>query len=350
MHSPSPFTVALLIPTGVGAAQGGYGGDASVWMQLLASCCDTLVTHPNVANAAAFQHVPQNALYVEGYGLDKWLAGEWALRPVRKQRVGVLLDAGIEPGMQTLQRNTVNAVKTVYGVDITGEEVTTEPLQLQISTQQSGASSGALSNPDVLLKGAEKLFAESATAVAIASRIEEPEDSTYSQGIGPDPIGGLEAIVSHTLVQQFEKPCANAPVFDWKEAQPRRDELVDPRTASEYITATFLPCVLQGLSKAPNFIPVANANPAQDVLPEHLDAIVIPMGCAGGPGVLAALGRKIPIIEVASNTTVQRVSLEALIGTDRYTALQKQHLAFTASTYYEAAGLLQALRLGLTPA
>lgn len=342
-----PFTAAMLIPTGVGAAQGGYGGDASVWLKLLASVCDVLVTHPNVANAAAFQHLPANALYVEGYGLDKWLLGQWALRPVRKQRVGVLLDAGMEPGMQVLQRNTVNAVQTVYGVDVAGVAVTSEPLRLHLREQRSGASSGELANPDVLITGAKKLLEEGATALAIAARIVEPEDSTYSQGEGPDPIGGLEAIVSHTLVKTFERPCANAPVFDWEEAQPRRDELVDPRTAPEYITATFLPCVLQGLSRAPDFVPVAQAMPGRDVLPSQLDAVVLPAGCAGGPGVLGCVQRGVPLIEVLGNTTVQQVTLKALLGEEAYATLKRRGLAMTVANYDEAAGLLQRLKLGL---
>ncbi len=39
-----------------------------------------------------------NVLYVEGYALDEFAAGRLALRPVTKQcqRIGLLLDAGIE--------------------------------------------------------------------------------------------------------------------------------------------------------------------------------------------------------------------------------------------------------------
>jgi hypothetical protein len=88
MKGHPDFTVAMVIPTGVGASQGGYGGDATVWMNLLASVCDTLVTHPNVANAAAFQALPSNALYVEGYGLDAFFKGDWGLCPVLAQRLG----------------------------------------------------------------------------------------------------------------------------------------------------------------------------------------------------------------------------------------------------------------------
>ncbi len=64
-----PFVAAMVIPTGVGASIGGFAGDATPHLNLLASVTDVLITHPNVANAAVFQKLPDNALYVEGYGL-----------------------------------------------------------------------------------------------------------------------------------------------------------------------------------------------------------------------------------------------------------------------------------------
>jgi hypothetical protein len=345
----SPFLAVLLIPTGVGAAQGGYGGDATVWLNLLASCCDGLVTHPNVANAAMFQRLPANALYVEGYALNQWMAGQIALQPTRQQRLGVILDAGMEAGMKVLHQNTLNAVQTVYGLNIVAFTETSEPLDLSVQTQSTGASSGCLKNPQVLLNAAQTLVDTGATALAVCARLVEPEDSTYSQGEGADPIAGLEAIVSHTLVQHFGLPCANAPVFDWQEAQPRRDALVDPRTAPEYITATFLPSVLLGLSKAPHFMPLSQAVAGQAWFPQHVGAVVVPASCVGGPAVLSALQRGIPIITVAQNTTVQTLDLPTLLGDEAASALKAKHLWLQAQTYYEAAGFLQMLRLGLTP-
>ena len=46
------FNVAMLIPTGIGAAIGGHAGDATPVAQLIASVCDNLVIHPNVVNAS----------------------------------------------------------------------------------------------------------------------------------------------------------------------------------------------------------------------------------------------------------------------------------------------------------
>src|ERR1044072_7257870 len=106
-----PFMAAMIIPTGVGASIGGFGGDAMVYLNLLASVTDVLITHPNVANAAMFQKLPDNALYVEGYGLDRFMQGAWGLRPARRNRVGVVFDASMQDDMRTLHINTVNAVR-----------------------------------------------------------------------------------------------------------------------------------------------------------------------------------------------------------------------------------------------
>ncbi|MEN9270772.1 MAG: DUF3326 domain-containing protein, partial [Thermostichales cyanobacterium HHBFW_bins_127] len=64
------YTAVLLIPTGIGAAIGGFAGDALPVARALAAAVDCLVTHPNVLNGAScFWPIP-NALYVEGFGLD----------------------------------------------------------------------------------------------------------------------------------------------------------------------------------------------------------------------------------------------------------------------------------------
>ena len=350
----SDFTAALIIPTGVGASQGGYGGDASLWLNLLASVCDTLITHPNVANAAAFQKLPVNALYVEGYALDQFFQGNWSLRSIEHQRqrcqhIGLIIDAGIEAGMQVLHHNTIAAVQQVYGVSIVNTVLTEAPLKLKIQCGAQGASGGSLENPEVLHQAAAKLIKQGATSLALCSRIEEPENSPYSQGVGADPIGGLEAILSHELVRRYQVPCANAPVFDWDEAQPRRDQLVDPRTAAEYITATFLPCVLTGLHKAPSYISNVRARES-DLSIDHLNALVLPVDSVGGVPFLAAIEQGVPVICVASNTTVLDITPAKLLSKEVHEQLFQTGKLIYAHSYLEAAGHLQLMKLGLVPA
>ena len=67
-----PYTVVLIVPTGVGAAIGGYAGDALPVARALASVADRLITHPNVLNGAQLYWPLPNAFYVEGYGLDQF--------------------------------------------------------------------------------------------------------------------------------------------------------------------------------------------------------------------------------------------------------------------------------------
>ena len=95
----------MVVPTGVGCSIGGYAGDAIPSARLLASASGCLITHPNVMNGAALFWSDPRIHYVEGYALDRFAVGAWDLRPVRRQRIGLLLDAGIEPELVQRHRS-----------------------------------------------------------------------------------------------------------------------------------------------------------------------------------------------------------------------------------------------------
>lgn len=345
----SPFVTAMIIPTGIGAAIGGFAGDATPCMNLLASASDILITHPNVANAAVFQRLPDNALYVEGYVLDQWMLGRQALRPVRKNRIGVVFDAGIPDDMLTLHINTLHAVKSVYGVDIVSYTRTETPVETGCELQSSGCSSGYLRNPETILSACRTLLSEGADAIALCVLLPEIEkdgealEAEYRAGQGVDPIGGLEGILSHLVVSELGVPCAHAPVFPWEKALPVTDEILDPRAAAEFIAPTFLPCVLTGLHRAPHACPIAEARPT-DLTVNALSALIVPADTLGGLPVLAALGRNIPVIAVKANRTVLDMDINALHGVPP----DRRRLVRVAHSYEEATGMLQAMRLGLT--
>ncbi|MGE0200858.1 MAG: DUF3326 domain-containing protein [Candidatus Melainabacteria bacterium] len=355
MRTPSsplqpPFIAAMMIPTGVGARQGGFGGDATPALNLLASVCDGLITHPNVANAAVFQQLPANALYVEGYGLDQFFRKRWGLQPVRSNRVGVVLDAGMAPAMATLHHNVLNAVRTVYGVDILPPVTTGAPLRLTLETGTSGATTGTLQNPQVLLAACRQAEQQGATAIALAVHLsglceDDDAETAYQTSGGVDPIGGLEAILSHFVVSQLGIPCANAPVFSREQAEPAFDRLVDPRTAAEFIAPTFLPCVLQGLARAPRFVPLPPVADSAGVLTlQAVDALVTPYNALGGLPVLSCLEAGIPVIAVADNPTVLAMDPGAF---NRWRTARQNGRLLIAASYYEAAGILSALKAGL---
>ena len=81
------FTAVMLVPTGIGALVGGHAGDAAPAARLLAACADTLITHPNVVNAADVNEMSENTLYVEGSVITRLMMGTAALAPRRTNRI-----------------------------------------------------------------------------------------------------------------------------------------------------------------------------------------------------------------------------------------------------------------------
>ena len=96
MTKTEPLPTLLIIPTGIGCDVGGFAGDAIPAARLLASASECLITHPNVMNGGSLYWPDPHIHYVEGYSLNLFAAGEVFLQPVRQQKVGLLLDAGLE--------------------------------------------------------------------------------------------------------------------------------------------------------------------------------------------------------------------------------------------------------------
>jgi len=250
----------LIIPTGIGCEIGGYAGDAIPSARLLASASECLITHPNVMNGGSLYWSDPNIHYVEGYSLNLFVKGELFLKPVRQQKVGILLDAGLESDLKTRHLQVADGCLSSLGLDI-GPVITTErALQINLKKGLSGSSWGNINEADVLLRGAEKLKKAGATAIAVITRFPDDTDDLetklYRQGNGVDAIAGAEAVISHFLVKHLLIPCAHAPAL---EPLPV-DENLDPRTAGEEIGYTFLQSVLVGLSRAPELIYQSSLN------------------------------------------------------------------------------------------
>lgn len=108
--SSSGYTSVMIVPTGIGAAIGGYAGDALPSCRLLSAVTDTLITHPNVMNGAMlYWPVLTSASdrgyglqYVEGFALDEFASGRIVLAPRKKRghKIGLILDKGIEPELR----------------------------------------------------------------------------------------------------------------------------------------------------------------------------------------------------------------------------------------------------------
>ena len=61
-----------------------------------------------------------NSLYVEGAGLDHFAAGEWGLIPVTSNRIGLVLDGGMEDELRIRHCQVADAARATLGVDVVG--------------------------------------------------------------------------------------------------------------------------------------------------------------------------------------------------------------------------------------
>ena len=306
-----PYTAVLIVPTGVGAAIGGYAGDALPVVRAVAQVADTVITHPNVVNGAQLFWPLPNVLYVEGYGLDQFAAGAWGLRPVHHNRIGLLLDAGIESPLRWRHLQAADAARATLGLAMTDYVVTDAPVGVTLQTAASGATWGTIANPGTLLRAAEKLVQLGAEAIAVVVRFPDDVGSealqNYRQGQGVDPLAGAEAVISHLLVRRWQIPCAHAPALSPLPLDPT----LSPKSAAEELGHTFLPCVLAGLSRAPQFV-VGGSPQAGDRWRDQVDAVVVPATAFGGSGVLHFSGTRSRLIAVEENVTTLSITPEVL--------------------------------------
>ena len=294
-------TGAFIVPTGIGASIGGFAGDAGKWARRLSKKCK-LIVNPNVVNAACFSAINDNMLYVEGYALDKFFQGKCSLEETTSNKIGVIFDKEIPQDVLNIHINTLNAVSTVYDINIPFFEVTDENVGVEFFVNKSGVSMGNIQNLNTIKQAAIRLINKGASAIALVCRFPDEQENAYAQGIGVDPVGGVEAILSHYISKEFLIPCAHAPAFDDYTIYP---QIVDPRCSAEYITPTFLPCILLGLNNAPHIL---NNNKGLTV--NKLDFLVIPYNSIGCIPTLEASKKGIKIYAVKENQTILNVTPE----------------------------------------
>jgi len=290
---------AFIIPTGIGASIGGFAGDASKWARKLAKKCK-LIVNPNVVNAACFSGITDNMYYVEGYTLDRLFKGDIGITNSVNNKIGVVFDKSIPQNVLNIHINTINAVKTVYDIDIYGYEITDEYVGVNFYVDDSGISTGNVKNLSTIKKSALKLIKKGCNAIAIVCLFPEEQGDDYSNGLGVDPVGGVEAIISHYISKELEIPCAHAPAFSDIQIH---SEIVDSRCSAEYITPTFLPCILIGLSNAPQ---ITNKNSGINI--ENIDFLIVPYNSLGGIPVLEMSKLNKKIYAIKENNTVLNIS------------------------------------------
>ncbi len=305
---------ALIIPTGIGAKIGGHAGDATPVAKLLAKASDLLITHPNVINAAALTDLPHNIAVLEGYLLDRFFADQICLRLNLRHKIAVVMDSAAPEREKEITKNCMSAAENVYGLELLPEIFYTEtPLNVSLE---------GLGNIVPLLDTCKLAIQAGATALALLVKLPLDNDSVankkYLAANGVDPIGSIEAKISHMVSKQFLIPSAHAPVF---EHPISHEGIVNPRVAAEQLAHTFLPSVFKCLQYSPKIIPLKHAykvlrseytDPADlnlspredDIRITDLANLVAPYDCCNAVPMIEAHNHEIQLLTVLNNQTV----------------------------------------------
>ena len=336
------FNIVMLVPTGIGAEIGGHAGDASPAAALLANCCDTLITHPNVLNASDLIQIPENTLYVEGSVIAKMLMGTSRLIPVRSNRLLVIVQDHEDRLFTEAAVNAVNAARAYFGLSVT-EIVMVDPVfTMKGEYSTSGSAGGTVQGIDQIWEILDARIGEF-DAVALTSVIEIPSElhSNYYRLEGNliNPWGGVEAMLTHSVSLKYGVPTAHSPMFESREIAEMDVGIVDSRMAAEVISLTFFESVLRGLQRSPRIVDLEARN-VKSLGAEDISCLIIPDGCLGLP-TLAALHQGIKVIAVKENSNIMRNDLARLPWEDGQ--------FFQVENYWEAVGVAHCLRAGLDP-
>jgi hypothetical protein len=297
-------------------------------------------------NASDINEQTDNCVYVEGSLICRLLMGEISLRKVRSNRILVLTERREESQLTLdLVINTTNAAYATLGIHCPKVLVLPPDLAMTMTSSPSGRAVGEIAHFDALIRLLQH-ERESYDAVALSTSIQTrfldgvDLSRNYYLGDAPNPWGGVEAALTHTISTICNVPSAHAPMMKDSDQYGHYGH-VDPRKAAEVISNSFMFCVFKGLQRAPSVVlqPDSSYDPAILAV-EDISCLVIPDGCVGLP-TLAALLQGIPVIAVRNNTNRMKNDLHKLPFQDGQ--------LWIVESYLEAAGLLAALKIGLHP-
>jgi hypothetical protein len=334
------FTSVLLIPTGIGSEIGGHAGDAGPVAKLLASACDTLITHPNVVNASDINELPENGLYVEGSVITRLLMGKIGLQKVRSNRVMLIIDKHEDKFFYESAINSVSAARAAFGLDCPLVVRMEDKVLMHSLYASSGRAVGKIDYferiYEVINQNRSKF-----DAVALSSVIKVPKNfhTDYHLQDIINPWGGVEAMLTHTISLLFNIPSAHSPMLESREILDLDYGVTDPRKAAEIVSITFLHCILKGLHRSPKIITSPSAEGNSGIISvSDISCLIIPDGCVGLP-TLAAIEQGIPVIAVRENRNRMKNRLEELPF--------NQGKLFIVDNYLEAVGVMNALKSGV---
>lgn len=339
------FTAVLIIPTGIGAAIGGHSGDGGPVARLLASACDTLITHPNVVNASDINELPENGLYVEGSVVSRLLMGTVGLQRVRSNRVMLVVDKHRDSFFHEMAINSASAARAALGLDCPRVVIMNDRILMRSLYSRSGRAVGRIEYLENLCEVLDQ-YRPQYDAVALSSVIQVPShfhEDYFKDDIDGmvNPWGGVEAMLTHTLSLLFDIPSAHSPMIESREFLNLEVGIVDPRKSAEAVSTTYLHCVLKGLHRSPRIVsdPLALGSPGL-LTASDVSCLIIPYGCVGLP-TLAALEQGMPVIAVRENSNHMNNVLEDLpFGPGQLIIVEN---------YLEAAGVMVAIKAGVAP-
>jgi hypothetical protein len=339
-HQDATFAVVQIVPTGVRCEIGGFAGDACPATNLLSAAADVLITHPNAVNASDINEMASNVLYVEGKSLDDFLLGHLGLAPTRSNRIGTFIDPTGKAYLDDVI-HVLNAARAAAGIDCGMYTFGAQEIGARTIWSKSGCAVGTVLNPLSILDSVAYLLSEGAHAIGGVSVIHGVTAAEFSQHLAgdiPNPSGGVEAIITHLISKVFRVPTAHAPLPYYKETKGRGTQ--NPRASAEFISTPHYLSVLKGLARAPRLTAIERLdNVAPHLLSlNSVGAIVAPASCLGGVPALAAEFSEIPLIAVEENRTLLAVT----------NAKMRMRNVIAVSSYLEAAGVILALRQGLS--
>ena len=331
--------VLNIIPTGVDCSIGGFAGDGAPATNLLAATVDYLITNPNAVNASDFISLNDKVVYTDGCSIDEFMRGHIDLHVPYANRIGLIIEQADE-WMLDVVLNIVNTARAVHGIDIVDYVITDQPIGGRCVINQSGAVVGTIDNPQTIYRACEKLIARGANAIAITSNIKDLPLSDYAKhfdGRFPNPVGGVEAVISYLIGHRYGLPTAHAPLINIKELNLKH-RVVDARGAGEFVSTSGLACILVGLRRAPQ-TRLENAGAiAAAITLNNLLAVVTPASCLGGVPQLYAQAKGIPVIAVRDNDTILDVTQAKL----------RLENVIEVHSYAEATGIVLALKQGIS--
>ncbi len=289
--------IAISIPTGIGADIGGYAGDFGYIARKFSRYFHTVI-NPNAVNGGIFSAINNDMSYLEGYLFDEFFEGKISItpkKPYEQNKIGIIFESVIPKNVLNIHLNTLSALEMVKGIKTQEIIYTKKEVGVEIKIE-NGISYGNLKNPKTLLDAADNLVKKGIEAIAVVCYFDEDtEDEDYSNGIGIDPIGGVEAIISHLITKNFKIPCAHSPAFLNYDIS---EHVENKKVSSEMISSTYLPCIMEALSIAPKINDYKNGL----IKNKDIEYLIVPTTAMGSKSVLAADKNNIKIIAVDNNT------------------------------------------------